>query len=552
MPRPAAHAVLAALLAVSFPPVAGRAEATPTPQAAAGPSQATMADATAQGLEAWLDEVDAALVAVEAALGRGDVAEARSIALKAYLDRFERIEGYYGQGGAYGGGELPTLIAAAESRFHELLRGDASGLSAVVAALREDIARIRDAARAAGVPLVPGPADAGAVARSTAASSAVQPRTPEIAAIVEELRTAERLYGAGDAEAAQQRVDHAYLEGFELLEARLPSAVVGRIERLIHLSLRPQIQQRAPVEPVEATFAALYAELGEADAALGSGGSFWFGAVNAFIIIVREGLEAVLLIAALIAYLGATGASRRHHRQIYTGAGLGVVASFGTWIVARTLIPIGGANRELIEGITALIAVGVLLYVAHWLFHKTYVHDWKEYLRGKLDKAVSTGSALAMAGLAFAAIYREGFETVLFYEALRYDVGSTAVLAGFAPGMILILGVGVAIIRLGLKLPLRQVFSVTNTILLYLAFVFLGKGIYNLQEAGLFAPHPVAWAPDHEALRLALGFYPIAETMLAQAGFLALILATYALYRRSMAKAREARVAAASTARAGA
>jgi high-affinity iron transporter len=159
-------------------------------------------------------------------------------------------------------------------------------------------------------------------------------------------------------------------------------------------------------------------DLVRADRLLAKGGSVLFAVVNSFTIIVREGLEAVLLVAALLTYLGAIGAQARHRRQIYAGVAAGVVASIATWFLARTLLPISGANRELLEGITALAAVVVLMYVAHWLFQKTYIHDWKEYLRTRVGGAVTRGSGIAMAALAFAAVYREGFETVLFYQAL--------------------------------------------------------------------------------------------------------------------------------------
>jgi high-affinity iron transporter len=224
---------------------------------------------------------------------------------------------------------------------------------------------------------------------------------------------------------------------------------------------------------------------------------------------------------------------------VYAGVGAGVLASLATWVAAVTLVPVSGASRELVEGVTALVAVGVLLYVSHWLFQKTYIHDWKAYLEQHLGRAVTRGSAFAMAGLAFAAVYREGFETVLFYQALMFDAGAGAVLAGFAPGILIIAAIGYGIVRLGLRLPLKRVFGITGSVLLYLAFVFIGKGLYNLQEAGLFSPHPLPWMPDHEALRQLLGLYPLAETLLAQAGFLTL-LAAAAVWHRARSRAAAA------------
>jgi FTR1 family protein len=485
------------------------------------------------GLVETLDAIRAALDDVEQLAARGDPDGASRRALRVYLDHYEGVEALYGAGGPRGARRLSELVTAAESDFHRLMRGgDAAELRSGALALRGRIDEIERLARAAGVPL--GPADdvqplpAGAVDVSPSAAS-----TPEIRWILERLDRGREAYAAGHTSEALAHVEEAYLEGFELIEARLPTRTVRRIESLFHLRLRPQIARNVPPTSLEPVFATLDQELLVADTQLG--GSTWFGVFNAFVIIVREGLEAVLLIGAMLAYLSASGADARHSRRVYVGAGLGVVASFATWFLARTLVPVSGASRELIEGITALVAVAVLLYVSHWLFQKTYIHDWKRYLREHVGRAVTTGSALAMAGLAFAAVYREGFETVLFYQALLFDAGAGAVLAGFVPGMLLIVVVGFAIVRLGLRLPLRTVFTVTNAILLYLAFVFLGKGLYNLQEAGLFSAAPVLWLPDSEALRQLMGVYPVAQTLLAQAALLLTLLATYAVYRRRLA-----------------
>jgi high-affinity iron transporter len=354
------------------------------------------------------------------------------------------------------------------------------------------------------------------------------------------LSKAESAHRNGDATAALAGVEAAYLEGFEPLESRLPAARVNRIEKLIHLELRPQLARAANPAVVALSFQQLRAELLEADRVLSAGTTFVFGAINSFAIIMREGLEAVLLVAALLAYLSAVDPSNQHRRRIYAGVVAGCVGTLITWLIARLVIPIGGGSRELVEGVTGLVAVAVLLYVSNWLFQKTYIHDWKDYLRKQVGHAMSSGSSFAMAGLAFAAIYREGFETVLFYQALAYDSGTTAVLAGFVPGMLLIVLIGVGIIRMGVKLPLRRMFAVTNGILLYLAFVLLGKGFYNLQEAGLFAPHPVSWVPDTAALRQVLGLYPLAETLLAQLAFVCLVAATFVFYRRRLAVSRVA------------
>jgi len=506
------------------------------------------------GIRQWVSDIRSGLEEV-----RSNPSASRSRVLDLYVGRQEYVEMYYGTNGQLTGTEHPELAEAVttqESIFHELMQltgtesVDPEAVRAKVQELEAQAERVLELAREAGVPLE-SHAPGGGEGSDASASVAEDPDAvlagagggpggdgrgrsvsmPEIREILAELDAAEEAYRGGDAREALAGVEHAYLEGFEPLESRLPGANVQRVERLIHLSLRPRIARGAPGDEVAESFEAVRSELVAADRAVAGTDSFWFGAINSLIIIVREGLEAVLLVGALLAYLGSVEGGREHFPRIWAGVVLGVVASFATWGLAETLIPVSGGNRELIEGITALLAVGVLIYVSNWIFQRSYIHHWKDFLKEKLDTAMGTGSALAMAALAFAAVYREGFETVLFYQALLFDVGASSVLAGFVPGLVLILAVGVGIIRLGLRLPLKQVFAATNVILVYLAFVFMGKGLYNLQEAGLYAPHPVTWIPDTEGLRLLFGIYPVAETFAGQAVLLTAVGATYAYYR---------------------
>lgn len=499
-----------------------------------------IAKADEPGLIERLGTIRAGLDQIERSLSAGDRAGARALALRLYLDQFETIEGWWGPGGPHATPALASSVRDAEAAFHALIQADGAALPEAAAGLRDALEPIEREARKPGVVLRPdAPRRTVAAVRVDATALAGPPeiRSAEIASLAAELERARTAYAAGDRDAALAAVEHGYLEGFEPLESRLPSDLVGRIERAIHLSLRPSIRAGDPAPEVDAMFAALSADLALADSQLSGGASFWFGAVNAFAIIFREGLEAVLLIGAILAYMSCTTASARHQRQVWLGVAGGVVASVATWVLAVTLVPMSGASREMVEGVTALVAVAVLLYVSHWLFQKTYIHDWKAYLQEHVGRAMTRGSALAMAGLAFAAVYREGFETVLFYQALMFDAGAAAVLAGFAPGILVILAIGYAIVRLGLKLPLKRVFAATGSVMLYLAFVFIGKGLYNLQEAGVFAPHPLSLAPDHEALRQLLGFYPLAETMLAQAAFLVILGAGALWYRMRRAHA---------------
>ncbi len=484
-----------------------------------------------------LDRIAQQVHSAQQLVRAGQDARARALVLRAYLDDYELLESTYGAVAKTSAPEVASEIAAGEAAFHAVMRaGEARSLQTEVAALDAQLTRIRDVF--AGTQLVVGDkATAPVTAHAIVAAAAA--RTTEIREILREFAKADALYRSGSQAQALAIVEHSYLERFEPLESRIPRPIVDKIEKLIHLQLRPAMKQQADAATVTSLMGVVGQELTRADRFLVRGGSAWFAIVNSFVIVVREGLEAVLLIAALLAYLGAIGAAARHRRQIYGGMAAGVVATIGTWFLASTLLPISGANRELLEGITALTAVAVLMYVGHWLFQKTYIHDWKDYLRQRVGGAVTRGSALAMATLAFAAVYREGFETVLFYQALAFDSGVAAILAGFIPGALLIVLLGVAIIRAGVKLPLKKVFAGTNALLMYLAFVFIGKGLYNLQEAGVFAPHPLR-LPDHPALRQLFGFYPVAETLGAQLAFVALLAATYVISRRRIQRKQAA------------
>jgi len=494
-------------------------------------------------LDGWLDSAEQGLTALKGMTDAGLEAGGTQAVLRIYLDDFEALELWYGPGAPYGKEPLASAVTRGEALFHDAMRAQGvPALRELVDDVLAQVRAIRSAAADTDVPAVPRQEDLGAL--MVAGPAAVGLRTVEMRAVASLLGQARLAYAAGRGEEALRLVEEAYLQDFEPIEARLPGPLTREIESLIHIRLRPMLARNASVDDVGPVFDALAAGVTRADDALAEDSSFWFGTANAFAIIVREGLEAVLLIAAILAYLTGAGAARRHRRRIWIGAGVGVAASFGTWALARTLLPVSGASREMLEGVTAVLAVVVLLYVSHWLFQKTYIHDWKQYLKERVGIAVTTGSGLAMASLAFAAVYREGFETVLFYQALMFDTSSGAVLAGFVPGLLVITGVGAGILRLGMKLPLKQLFTVTNTILLLLAFVFLGKGIYNLQEAGLFAPHPLAWAPDQDWLRQVLGIYPLAETLIAQLALLGALAFTLVLYRRrSVVAARAANVA---------
>jgi high-affinity iron transporter len=248
-------------------------------------------------------------------------------------------------------------------------------------------------------------------------------------------------------------------------------------------------------------------------------GSGYEAFVQSFLIILREGFEAILVIGAVVAFLLKTG-HRERLRDIWTGVALGLVASAVTAVVLKTLLGAMPASREIIEGLTLLVAVGVLFSVSYWLISRVEAAKWQQFIREKVASALEHGGGKALAFVAFLAVYREGAETALFYQAL-FDEGprvalpiSLGILLGFAALAVIF----TLFYRYGVRIPLRPFFSVTSVLLYYMAFVFMGKGVRELQEGNAM---PITLIPGFPHVE-ALGLYPTWQTVLAQLLLLAL------------------------------
>lgn len=243
--------------------------------------------------------------------------------------------------------------------------------------------------------------------------------------------------------------------------------------------------------------------------------AFW----QSFLIILREGFEAILVIGAVVAFLLKTG-HRERLRSIWTGVGLAVVASAVTAVVLKTLLGAAPASREFIEGATLLVAVAVLFSVSYWLISKVEAAKWQQFIREKVNTALERGGGRALAFVAFLAVYREGAETALFYQAL-FNEGPHVVLPislGIVVGFAALAVIFTLFYRFGVRIPLRPFFSVTSVLLYYMAFVFMGKGIRELQEGDIISLSAIRGFPHVEWL----GLYPSWEGVLAQLALLLL------------------------------
>jgi high-affinity iron transporter len=245
--------------------------------------------------------------------------------------------------------------------------------------------------------------------------------------------------------------------------------------------------------------------------------------IQSFVIMLREGLEAILIVGALLAFLAKMGAGDRR-RHVHAGILAAIVVSLLTALALETVFHLSRAHQEALEGATMVLATAVLFYVSYWLLSKMEVVKWTHFVKSKVHDAVTGGSALALATAAFLAVYREGFETILFYKALIISAGPSAglvpIVGGMLLGGVLLLGVYLGMSRFGVRLPLKPFFAVTSLFLYYMAFVFAGAGIAELQEGGILPLTPVTWAPRMPAL----GIHPTVETLGVQAALVALAL----------------------------
>jgi high-affinity iron transporter len=243
---------------------------------------------------------------------------------------------------------------------------------------------------------------------------------------------------------------------------------------------------------------------------------------QSLILLLREGLEAILVVGALMAFLAKTGAAHRK-RDIHVGVGAAIGASLLTAVLLETIFQVSQSRQETLEGAVMLVATAMLFYVSYWLLSKMEVAKWNKFVKGRVQDAVSSGSALALASVAFLAVYREGFETVLFYKAL-FLAGAGSALPVFLGMAIATVGLAVvylAINRYGVRIPLKPFFGLTSAFLYYMAFVFAGKGIAELQEGSLIGTTVLPWAPRIPAL----GIYPTLESLALQAVLLLLLAA---------------------------
>ncbi|WP_231733234.1 FTR1 family protein [Phenylobacterium sp. CCH12-B4] len=321
-------------------------------------------------------------------------------------------------------------------------------------------------------------------------------------------------YRAGDQPRAEELALSAYLDGFEPVEPALRArdgALMARVESAMG-ELRASLSARAPAVEVEAKVTQLSTLLGLAEQALApdraSAASSFAGA---FAILLREGLEALLIVVAMVAFLGK---AERRDVLPYVHAGwlAALAAGAATWAAATYLISISGASRELMEGFGSLVSAAVLISVGVWMHGKSHAEAWQRYIKEKLSAALSKGSAWFLFGLAFVVVYREVFETILFFAALWSQGGHAALLAGAGAAILVLIVLARLLLTYSRRLPISQFFAYSSILIAVLAVVLAGKGVAGLQEAGLLDIRPLQALPRIEIL----GVFPTWEGLWAQ------------------------------------
>ncbi|MFD0699035.1 FTR1 family protein [Paenibacillus sp. GCM10027628] len=270
----------------------------------------------------------------------------------------------------------------------------------------------------------------------------------------------------------------------------------------------------SPVQSAEAaaTIQRMHAELGPL------AGKTSYTMLDATTILLREGLEALLVVIALLGFLNKSGHGDKK-RWIWVGVGSGLLVSILLGIVVQQLFSTSafGNNNFLIAGCTGIFAAVMLLYMSYWLHSKSNVSNWQQYIRDQSVKALATGSLVSLSVLAFLAVFREGTETVLFMIGMASSISIGSLLGGIAIGAGILIIVAFLILKIGLRIPMRPFFLISSLFVFYLCFKFAGMGIHGLQLAGYMPATTATWLPSWDAIAL----YPTLESAIPQFALLA-------------------------------
>jgi len=322
----------------------------------------------------------------------------------------------------------------------------------------------------------------------------------------QKLRQSLEAYRRGEVDQALNLALDAYLEGVEPVEPALAQrdrSLAAELE-VQFSGFRLDLRNGASAEAMSARFESVQ-ELTKlagqtlSDSETASGFAF----VQSLAIILREGMEAALLLALMVTYLAAAG-YHQLQKFVVVGVGAAILLGIATWWLTQVALRISPLQQEALEGLTSLLAAAVLFSVSFWVIRQVDIRNWKEYIRKKAEQAMGRGSGLTLASVAFLVVYREAVETILFYQALwmRSESAQGAILMGFVLGTLILLSLVILMFKLGLRIPLKPFFAITGVLLGVLAFVFAGYGVRELQTIGWLKETPLDWMVSISVLEI--------------------------------------------------
>lgn len=389
------------------------------------------------------------------------------------------------------------------------------------------------------------PMDSGSLATNvvlpdSAEDDAATDFVPVVANIKAKIAEAIKTYAAKDVAKAMSDAQDVYFDEFEAsgmenkvgaIDVGLKTRIEGNFGEVVAL-----MKAGVSVERLEQAADNLGANLDAALEKTSGSSSPWALFVYALTIILREGFEALIIVAAVVAYLLKTGNEKRMS-IVYSSLGVAVVLSFVmAWVMNLIFAGAAGQKREVMEGAVMLIAVGLLFYVGFWLLSNAGAKKWSKYIQSHVSESISAGSAKALWWTVFLAVFREGAETVLFYQALIFDAkdsaGYSMIALGFVVGLVVLLVTYYVFKIFAIKIPIKPFFLVTSAIIFYMSIVFVGKGLMEFVEGKIFVPTKIEGSPTIEWL----GIYPYYESLVPQAIMIAALIIGVIIMKNKQAK----------------
>lgn len=337
-------------------------------------------------------------------------------------------------------------------------------------------------------------------------------------------------YKEGNKKSARQNALNAYLEGIEPVEVRLKAndpEFTSHLEQQM-MAVRQAIESSKSISTVQAEIADALSMIDRADQLMRDTKlNYWLSFFLAASIMLREGLEAFLIIALILALIKTSG-TKKALPYVHGGWIMAILIGIAGWFLSDWIIGISGKNREIMEGLISLVAVIVLAFVGFWLHNHSHSKKWKEFIEKKIGKQLRGEKMLGLAVFSFMVVFREAFESILFLQAISLETKTgdgSSIGLGVIAAFTLIALLAVIFVKYSKRIPVRQLFRYSSWVITLLAIILIGKGVHAVQEAGWVSvtSFPISLKIDW------LGVYPTTETLIAQMALFTVLMVLYYL-----------------------